>query len=524
MLCAAGCDILAQQAGRRSQSANSSGDNPPMSMNPGTPPGVAACEGASDCDDGDPCTRDDVCTAGECRGTPIEGCARCTTPGDCDDANPCTDDVCGTAGVCVHADNVAPCDDADPCTQADTCGGGDCAGTPLPGCVACASAAACDDGDPCTDDICGADGICANTANTAACDDGDPCTSDDTCADGACRGEFVRGCLPCGSAGACDDSNPCTDDDCVAGVCAHAPTSAACDDGNACTTNDACAGGACAGTPIAGCTACQQNSDCSDGNACTSDACTDEGTCAFTAIPGCGGPPQFALTVNTSGPGAVTLNPPGPSYSAGTMVMLTAVPTGCAVFDHWEGALSGAANPQTLTISAATTVVAVFVSAPLVGNWTFQRTVSAVGGNDECNSPQVGTQDAIPVAITSSADGFTITMSFAADDDHDLDGNDLIDQSPGQLWFMSIPIICPQGSPYEVQIPVMLSGSMLSGEVHGPDVGYCQCNFFTDATFSASVDATGCLSGTLSIALQRICAQFAFATCSIDYTFTATRN
>ncbi|MGH7451175.1 MAG: FlgD immunoglobulin-like domain containing protein, partial [bacterium] len=72
---------------------------------------------------------------------------------------------------------------------------------------------------------------------------------------------------------------------------------------------------------------------------------------------------QFTLTVNTVGPGSVTLDPPGGAYDAGTVVTLTPQ-SGAADFQFsgWSGDLSGSANPATITMNAPKSVTATFTS------------------------------------------------------------------------------------------------------------------------------------------------------------------
>ncbi len=68
----------------------------------------------------------------------------------------------------------------------------------------------------------------------------------------------------------------------------------------------------------------------------------------------------FDVTLNTTGPGAVTLSPLVGSYPAGTTVTVTATPGADAVFDGFGGALSGTASPQLLSVDADETVSASF--------------------------------------------------------------------------------------------------------------------------------------------------------------------
>jgi hypothetical protein len=73
---------------------------------------------------------------------------------------------------------------------------------------------------------------------------------------------------------------------------------------------------------------------------------------------------SYTLTVNVTGQGTVALNPPGGTYPSGTTVTLTPTPAAGWQFDHWEGALTGSANPATLVMDGNKTVTAVFVQPP----------------------------------------------------------------------------------------------------------------------------------------------------------------
>lgn len=88
---------------------------------------------------------------------------------------------------------------------------------------------------------------------------------------------------------------------------------------------------------------------------CKHDYLPFEGTA--TVVP----PAQYTLSLTITGPGDVTLDPPGGSYAGGTTVTLTALPHDGARFDHWEGALNGSANPATLLVDQNLGVTAVFM-------------------------------------------------------------------------------------------------------------------------------------------------------------------
>ncbi len=78
--------------------------------------------------------------------------------------------------------------------------------------------------------------------------------------------------------------------------------------------------------------------------------------------------PQYTLTVSVSGQGAVGLDPNQTSYPAGAAVTLDAVPDAGWRLDHWEGDLSGAADPATLVMDADKSVTAVFVENDCPGD------------------------------------------------------------------------------------------------------------------------------------------------------------
>jgi hypothetical protein len=68
-----------------------------------------------------------------------------------------------------------------------------------------------------------------------------------------------------------------------------------------------------------------------------------------------------SLSVTISGPGSVTLDPPGGSYLAGQTVTVTAVPNAGARFTGFSGALTGTDNPQPLLMNGDEAVTASFL-------------------------------------------------------------------------------------------------------------------------------------------------------------------
>ncbi|MGH8247509.1 MAG: InlB B-repeat-containing protein, partial [Gammaproteobacteria bacterium] len=102
-------------------------------------------------------------------------------------------------------------------------------------------------------------------------------------------------------------------------------------------------------------------------------------------------PVQHTLTVNTVGSGSVSLNPPGGTYNAGTVVTLTAAPASEFQFSGWSDALSGSSNPTTITMNGNNTVTATFTPLPPP---QFTLTVNTVGSGSVALNPPGGTYNA----------------------------------------------------------------------------------------------------------------------------------
>lgn len=92
---------------------------------------------------------------------------------------------------------------------------------------------------------------------------------------------------------------------------------------------------------------------------------------ALAGLVACGGgggddggvpPVQYALTVSPPTNGTIALSPSGGTYTAGTVVTVTATPASGYTFSAWTGALSGTTNPATVTMNADKTVGATFTA------------------------------------------------------------------------------------------------------------------------------------------------------------------
>ncbi len=92
--------------------------------------------------------------------------------------------------------------------------------------------------------------------------------------------------------------------------------------------------------------------------------------------------PMRTLTIDTGGNGVVNRSPEDTSYPDGTVVTLTPDPALGMLFDHWEGDLTGTANPATITMNGNKNVMAVFTPS----HYTLTMVVQGIGNVD----PSVG--------------------------------------------------------------------------------------------------------------------------------------
>ena len=86
---------------------------------------------------------------------------------------------------------------------------------------------------------------------------------------------------------------------------------------------------------------------------------------------------EYTMTMDIVGEGVVDIEPPGP-YTAGQMVMLTAMPAEEWAFAQWDGDLSGDYNPALLSVAGSTAITATF--EPFSDVQEFSLVTKSVGG------------------------------------------------------------------------------------------------------------------------------------------------
>jgi hypothetical protein len=115
---------------------------------------------------------------------------------------------------------------------------------------------------------------------------------------------------------------------------------------------------------------------------------------SFSVLP----PGTYSLGVSVVGSGSVAVSPPGPAYSDGTVVTLTASPAPGFRFQSWSGSLVGSANPSLLTMNADKAVTASFVAE-------YTLSVGTLGAGQVSVSPLGPVYDAgITVTLTALPD------------------------------------------------------------------------------------------------------------------------
>ncbi|UCD20301.1 MAG: zinc-dependent metalloprotease [candidate division WOR-3 bacterium] len=92
---------------------------------------------------------------------------------------------------------------------------------------------------------------------------------------------------------------------------------------------------------------------------------------------------EYFLNINIAGGGSVNINPPGPSYSPGTSVEVTAIPDAGWEFVVWTGDLTGNANPDTILIDYDKVVTANFQTLNCTLN------INIVGNGEVLREPEL---------------------------------------------------------------------------------------------------------------------------------------
>jgi uncharacterized repeat protein (TIGR02543 family) len=117
---------------------------------------------------------------------------------------------------------------------------------------------------------------------------------------------------------------------------------------------------------------------------------------------------SYTLTTATSGSGSITRSPNASTYTAGTVVSLTATPASGYTFSGWSGDLTGTTNPASITMNANKSVTATFTSTTTT-NYTLSTSVT--GSGSISLSPSGGTYASGTVVTVTATAGSGATFS-----------------------------------------------------------------------------------------------------------------
>lgn len=117
-------------------------------------------------------------------------------------------------------------------------------------------------------------------------------------------------------------------------------------------------------------------------------------TATFTQNPPPPPPPAtYTITATTVGSGSVTNSPNTATHSSGAVVQITATPAAGWSFAGWSGALTGTANPASITMNANKAITATFTqnASPPPLPTTYALTVTTNGSGTVAKSPNAAT-------------------------------------------------------------------------------------------------------------------------------------
>ncbi len=109
----------------------------------------------------------------------------------------------------------------------------------------------------------------------------------------------------------------------------------------------------------------------------------------------------LTVTVSPTGAGAVSLNPAGGTYAAGTQVTLTATANTGYTFSSWSGDLTGTTNPATITMDSNKSVTANFNQQQQT-TYTLTTSVNPAGAGIISLNPSGGTYTAGTVVVLTA--------------------------------------------------------------------------------------------------------------------------
>jgi hypothetical protein len=216
---------------------------------------------------------------------------------------------------------------------------------------------------------------------------------------------------------------------------------------------------------------------------------------------------MYSLATSVTGSGSIGLTPSGGSYSSGTVVTCTATPQTGWKFTSWEGDLTSATNPQTITMTSNKSITAVFdrilfvitTTAGPGGTVLPSSTVAVAYGDDATLNfvPNTGYQVSSVVVdgVNVSAEGFYTFRNVTASHNVSVSFSQIVSTITasagiGGTISPSGSVSVPYGSNQTFAISPNTGYQIASVLVDGVSAGAVTSYTFTNVTSAHTISAT----------------------------------
>ncbi len=186
----------------------------------------------------------------------------------------------------------------------------------------------------------------------------------------------------------------------------------------------------------------------------------EEVTAVFTAT-------NPALTINVQGQGTVSASPPGPTYTPGTVVTLTASPAPGAAFNSWVGNVSNTLNPvTTITMNQNEEVTAVFTQQlpPALAAFPANR-------NIDFGELAIGMTEVATLTVSNTGGGTLTGSAVEGSPAYNILGNANFSLSPGQSQGIQLQFAPTEAGVANTVVVLNSNGGSVQFNVTGTGAG-----------------------------------------------------
>jgi uncharacterized protein (TIGR02145 family) len=208
----------------------------------------------------------------------------------------------------------------------------------------------------------------------------------------------------------------------------------------------------------------------------------------------------FSLTISSTN-GTVTKSPDAAVYDSGTVVTLTPVPSTNYHFSGWSGALTGTANPSTITMNGDKSVTAGFVANPPN---TFTLTITASNGSVK-KTPDLPQYDSgSTIGLKASAGTGYKFVNWTGDATGTTDSTTVVINNVTNITanFSPIPYTVTFSSQGTTYSTATVNYNALATEPAAPQAGACYTfgGWYTSETYATKWDfTTDKITGTTTL-------------------------